>query len=153
QVARAGSFIVKTWGGTTMDSFRIGGGELTSASFSRSQGRIIYNVKGTFKPGQNVSLAVTGSQWDMSKSMVGLKHNRARASIRYLDRSGKPIGETIEHDSGESKSPSLSGSVSGSVPADAATAIMEGQFVCTWASAYTTASETAGVKVTLTVEK
>lgn len=152
QVTRAGSFIVKTWGGTTMDTFRIGGGELTSASFSRSQGRIIYNVKGTFKPGQNVSLAVTGSQWDMSKSMVGLKHNRAKASIRYLDRSGKLIGETIEHDTGESKSPSLSASVSGSVPADAATAIMEGQFDCTWASAFTT-SETAGVKVTLTVEK
>jgi hypothetical protein len=153
QVARAGSFIVKTWGGTTMDSFRIGGGELTAASFSRSQGMIIYNVSGTVKPGQNVSLAIAGSQWDMRKSMVGLKHNRATASIRYLDKSGKPIAETIEHDSGESKAPSLSGSVSGSVPADAAKVIMEGHFVCTWASAHTTASEMAGVKVTLTVKK
>ncbi|MFZ2490684.1 MAG: hypothetical protein WA208_04285 [Thermoanaerobaculia bacterium] len=153
QVTRAGSFIAKTWGGTAMDTFRIGGGELTSASFSRSRGRVIYNVSGTFKPGQTVSLAVAGSQWDMSKAMVGLKHNRAKASIRFLDRSGKPIGEPIEHDSGESKSPSLSGSVSGSAPAAAATVIMEGHFVCTWASAYTTASETAGVKVTLTVAK
>lgn len=153
QVTRVGSFIVKTWGGTTMDSFRIGGGELTSASFFRTQGMIIYNVKGTFKPGQTVSLAVTGSQWDMSMSMVGLIHNHAMASIRYLDGSGKLIGETIENDTGKSKSPSLSASVSGSVPAGATTAIMEGQFDCTWASAYTTASETAGVKVTLTVEK
>jgi hypothetical protein len=43
--------------------------------------------------------------------------------------------------------------VSGRVPADAAKVIMEGHFVCTWASAHTTASEMAGVKVTLTVKK
>lgn len=150
-VVSSGSFICKTWGGTTMDSFKVGGGSLAAASFSRSRGLVVYNLSGSCNKGDTVSLDISGSQWDMSKSMVGLKHNQIIMSIQYLNASGKDISEAQKHDSAPSKSPSLSGSLSGSVPAGTIQVVIRGTFTCTWSSASATASETVGVYVTLAV--
>jgi len=150
-VVSSGSFICKTWGGTTMDSFSVGGGSLAAASFSRTRGSVIYNLSGSCSEGDTLSLDISGSQWDMSKSMVGLEHNQINMNIRFLNSSGTDICEPLKYTSGESKAASLSGSISGTVPAGAAQVVVSGSFACTWSSAYTKSTETVGVHVTYSV--
>ena len=150
-VVSSGSFICKTWGGTTMDSFNVGGGSLAAASFSRTRGSVVYNLSGSCNEGDTLSLDITGSQWDMSKSSVGLNNNQINMSIRYLNSSGKDISEPLKYASGESKAASLSGSLSGTVPTDAVQVIVSGSFACTWSSAYAKSTETVGVNITYSV--
>lgn len=150
-VVSSGSFICKTWGGTTMDSFSVGGGSLAAASFSRTRGSVIYNLSGSCSEGDTLSLDISGSQWDMSKSSVGLDNNQINMSIRYLSSAGKDISEPLKYASGESKAASLSGSLSGTVPAGAVQVVVSGSFACTWSSAYSKATETVGINAIFSV--
>lgn len=150
-VVTSGSFICNTWGGTTMDEFSVGGGEFTAASFSFNQGLVIYNLSGYCDEGETLSLNISGSQWDMSNAMVGLDNNRIIMSIQYLDASGQEVYELQTYDSGPSKSPSLSGALSGTVPVGAVQVIIKGSFTCSWSSAFASASETVGVLETIDV--
>lgn len=150
-VVSSGSFICKTWGGTTMDSFNVGGGSFTAASFSRTQGEVIYNLSGYCDEGEELSLDITGSQFDMTGYSVGLDDNRILMSIKYLNASGDDVSEAGAYDSGPSKSASLSGSIAGAVPAGAVQVVIKGTFTCTWSSAYAKSAETVGVYATFAV--
>lgn len=151
-VVTSGSFICKTWGGTTMDNFNLIGGEYTAASFSFIQGMVVYNLSGFFDQGETLSLDITGSQWDMSGSMVGLDHNLISMSIQYQDGSGNQVIQGETYNSGKSKSPTLTGNISDAVPEEVVQVIIKGTFTCSWSSAFASASETVGVYATLGVK-
>jgi hypothetical protein len=64
-VVSSGSFTCDTWIHTSMDSFSVGGGELTGAEWSFSQGYVGYNLTGTFIPGETLSLSIAGTMGEM----------------------------------------------------------------------------------------
>jgi hypothetical protein len=148
-VVSSGSFICETWIGTSMDSFSVGGGELTGADWSFSQGYVGYNLTGTFMPGETLSLSIAGTMGEMGYQMQH-KGNDLFMHIKCYDSSGKELEDltkVIQID--DSASGTLSDSVSLAIPDNAEEVELYGSFTCSWRTPYSAASELVAVKVIL----
>lgn len=152
-IASSGSFVCRTWINTSMDSFVVGGGTLTGANWSYSRGYRGYNLTGTAKAGETVSLNIAATMGEMGYSM---KHNGNNLimHLKVYDTSGKEIKEaTKKIEVLKSGSKSLSDAVSIAIPAGASKVEMFGSFSCNWVTPNAAASETVSVKVNFKVIK
>lgn len=148
-VVSSGSFTCDSWIHTSMDSFSVGGGELTGAEWSFSQGYVGYNLTGTFLPGETLSLSIAGTMGEMGYQQEH-KGNDLFMHIKCYDSSGKELKELTEKvQIDDSASASLSDSVSLAVPDNAEEVELYGSFTCSWRTPYSAASEMVAVKVVL----
>ena len=148
-VVSSGSFTCDTWIHTSMDSFSVGGGELTGADWSFSRGYVGYNLTGTFTPGETISLSIAGTMGEMGYQQEH-RGNDLIMHIKCYDSSGKELKELTENvQIDDSASASLSDSVSLAVPTDAVEVELYGSFTCSWSTPYSTAAEIVAVKVSL----
>lgn len=152
-VASSGSFVCRTWINTSMDSFTVGGGTLTGADWGYSRGYRSYNLIGTSKTGETVSLNISATMGKMGYQMEH-KGNNLIMHLKVYDTSGKEITESTQKiEILKSGAKSLSDAVSIAVPANASRVEMSGSFSCNWVTPYAAASETVAVMVKLKVAK
>lgn len=148
-VVSSGSFTCDTWIHTSMDSFSVGGGELTGADWSFSRGYVGYNLTGTFAPGETLSLSITGTMGEMGYQMQH-KGNDLFMHIKCYDSSRKELKELTELiQIDDSASASLSDTVSLKIPDGVNKVELYGSFTCSWSTPYSAASELVAVKVVL----
>lgn len=148
-VVSSGSFTCDTWIHTSMDSFSVGGGELTGADWSFSQGYVGYNVTGTFTPGETLSLSISGTMGEMGYQQEH-KGNDLFMHIKCYDSSGKELKELTENvQIDDSASASLSDTVSLKISDGVNKVELYGSFTCSWSTPYSAASELVAVKVVL----
>lgn len=152
-VASSGNFVCSTWINTSMDSFAVGGGILTGANWSYSRGYRGYNLSGTCKAGETVSLSISGTMGKMGYQMDH-KGNDLIMTLKVFDTSGKEIAQfTQKVETLKSASASLGDTVSIVVPANASRVEMLGSFSCNWVTPHASASEMVAVSVKLNVAK
>ena len=148
-VVSSGSFTCDTWIHTSMDSFSVGGGELTGADWSFSRGYVGYNLTGTFAPGETLSLSIAGTMGEMGYQMQH-KGNDLFMHIKCYDTSRKELKELTELiQIDDSASASLSDTVSLKIPDGVNKVELYGSFTCSWSTPYSAASELVAVKVNL----
>lgn len=148
-VVSSGSFTCDTWIHTSMDSFSVGGGELTGAGWSFSQGYVGYNLTGTFTPGETLSLSIAGTMGEMGYQQEH-KGNDLLMHMKCFDASGKELKELTELiQIDDSASASLSDTVSLKIPDGVNKVELYGSFTCSWSTPYSAASELVAVKVIL----
>jgi len=148
-VVSSGSFTCDTWIHTSMDSFSVGGGELTGADWSFSRGYVGYNLTGTFAPGETLSLSIAGTMGEMGYQMQH-KGNDLFMHIKCYDTSRKELKELTELiQIDDSASASLSDTVSLKIPDGVNKVELYGSFTCSWSTPYSAASELVAVKVVL----
>lgn len=152
-VVSSGKFVCRTWINTSMDSFVVGGGTLTGANWSYSKGYRSYNLSGTAKAGETVSLSIAGTMGKMGYQMEH-QGNDLVMTLKVFDTNGKEIEQfTQKVETLKSSSPSLGDTVSIVVPANASRVEMSGYFSCRWFTPYSGAGETVAVSVKLNVVK
>jgi len=152
-VASSGNFVCSTWINTSMDSFAVGGGTLTGANWGYSRGYRGYNLSGTCKAGETVSLSISGTMGEMGYQMDH-KGNDLIMTLKVFDTSGKEIAQfTQKVETLKSASASLGDTVSIVVPANASRVEMLGSFSCNWVTPHASASEMVAVSVKLNVAK
>jgi len=151
-VVSSGSFTCDTWIHTSMDSFTVGGGSLTAASWDFDRGYVFYELTGTFKAGETLSLSIAGTMGPMGYAMEH-EGNYLDMHLECYDTSDnelKDLTQVVQIDA--STSASLSDSVSFQIPDYVAEVELYGSFRCKWSTPGAVASETVGVKVILTSE-
>ena len=152
-VASSGNFVCSTWINTSMDSFAVGGGTLTGANWGYSRGYRGYNLSGTCKAGETVSLSISGTMGEMGYQMEH-KGNDLIMTLKVFDTSGKEITQfTQKVEMLKSGSASLGDTVSIVVPDNASRVEMSGSFSCNWVTPHSGASEMVAVSAKLNVAK
>ena len=152
-VASSGNFVCSTWINTSMDSFAVGGGTLTGANWGYSRGYRGYNLSGTCKAGETVSLSISGTMGEMGYQMEH-KGNDLIMTLKVFDTSGKEITQfTQKVEMLKSGSASLGDTVSIVVPDNASRVEMLGSFSCNWVTPHSGASEMVAVSAKLNVAK
>lgn len=149
-VASSGSY--KCAYDTQLD-FSISGGELESATWTRVRGFVGYNLNGSIKAGQEISLSLTGTQSTVpeTNSQADLVYNNLTVKLTFIDKENKAAGEEIIYTSENVKESPLSHKLSSVVPKDAVSVKITGGFTCRWVTPHTVAEETAALNVTLKV--
>lgn len=134
-VVTSGSFAATS--GTKMD-FTVSGGTLTGAQWTIRPHFTAYNLTGTFRAGDTISLSVTGTEaLGLADSTTShLVFNSVGGYIDYYTGTGARIGETQRYQSEYVQSPSLSHEFTAAIPAEAQEMVIRAQFVCRWAVDY-----------------
>ena len=122
---------------------------MTGAEWSYSRGYRGYNLTGTCKAGETVSLNIAATMGEMGYKMEH-KGNTLVMNLKVFDLNGKEIeAATQKIEILKSESKSLSDAVSIALPANASKVIMSGSFDCSWVTPGAVASETVAVTVSL----
>ena len=150
-VVSSGNFVCRTWINTSMDYFAVDGGTLTGAGWSYSRGYRGYQLTGTCKAGESVSLSIAATMGAMGYQMQH-QGNDLVMQLKVYDTSGKEIeSATQKIEIIKSGSQSLADVVLIAVPDNASKVTMSGAFDCNWVTPGTSASETVAVSVTFSV--
>jgi len=148
-VVSSGSFTCDTWIHTSMDSFSVGGGELSGADWSFSRGYVGYNLTGTFTPGETLSLSIAGTMGEMGYQMQH-KGNDLSFYVKYFDESGRELKDLTRAKAFEKSSDaSMTDEISAETLDYVKKIELHGSFTCKWSTPYSAASETVAVKVVL----
>ncbi len=151
-VVSSGSFTCDTWIHTSMDSFSVGGGELSGADWSFSRGYVGYNLTGTFTPGETLSLSIAGTMGEMGYQMQH-KGNDLSFYVKYFDESGRELKDLTRAKAFEKSSDaSMTDEISAETLDYVKKIELHGSFTCKWSTPYSAASETVAVKVVLESE-
>ena len=149
-VASSGSY--KNTYDTQLD-FTISGGDLKSATWTRVQGYIGYNLSGTIKTGEDISVSLVGTQSPVpeTNAKADLVFNNLTMSLVFLDNGGRPFGSEIKYTSDNVKKSPLSHDFEVTVPKDAVSVKITGSFTCRWVTPHAVAEETVALNVILKV--
>jgi len=132
-----------------MDSFSVGGGELSGADWSFSRGYVGYNLTGTFTPGETLSLSIAGTMGEMGYQMQH-KGNDLSFYVKYFDESGRELKDLTRAKAFEKSSDaSMTDEISAETLDYVKKIELHGSFTCKWSTPYSAASETVAVKVVL----
>lgn len=150
-VVSGGSFEASS--GTKME-FNVSGGTLTGAKWTTRPHHASYNLTGTFKEGETVSLSITGTEAPgLAESATShLVWNGLSGYIDYYADGGSRIGETQRYQSEYVKSSPLSHAFTATIPAGAKEMVIQANFVCRWSVDYSLAVVEEFVAVSLNLE-